>query len=44
MQGVRLGWFAITGGEVDPHSEVDLTASHDEVQEGVQLGYLYHKV
>ena len=42
MQGVRLGWVTITAGEVDPHSEVDLTACHDEVQEGVQLGHLYH--
>ena len=40
MQGGWILGFTVAGSEVHAHCEVDLTASHDVVKEGVELGYL----
>ena len=40
MEGGGVGGVTVAGREVHPHSEVDLTASHNVVQEGVETGDL----
>ena len=40
MQGRGAGGITIGARKVDGHGEVDLTASHDVVQERVQSDYL----
>ena len=40
VQGGGLPGVTVAGIEVHAHCEVDLTASHDVVKEGVVLGHL----
>ena len=44
MEGVWFGGVSIAGSEVYPHSEVDLTSSHNKVQEGIELRDLNQKM